>query len=145
MIHVCSSKPSSVDGWQQAKDESMRRRFSFDNYLGMVLFAMIGVCFLCGNILLLGPQIHQCMCPVNVPSCCTPPLLQPTWLRVYAVVFVAVLTMSLLVALMGIILGRKQQTTVDANLVYALQLCPFLTLVFLGVVTSILFFVVEST
>lgn len=123
----------------------MHRRFSFDNYLGMVLLAMVCVCFMCSSSILLGPQVHACMCPVNVPPCCTPPFLQPTWLRVYAVVFIAVLTMSLLVALMGIIMGRRRQTTVDTNLVYALTLCPFLTLVFLGVVTSILFVVVSTT
>jgi hypothetical protein len=57
---------------------------------------------------------------------------------VYAVIVTVTLTISLLVALSGIILGRTRRMTIDANLVYALELCPFLTLVFLGVVASIL-------
>jgi hypothetical protein len=53
--------------------------------------------------------------------------------------FLVLLAISLPVSMAGIILGRQRRTRVDANLVYALELCPFLTLVFLGVVACIVY------
>jgi hypothetical protein len=125
-------------GEQQGEDERMQRgRFTFDNYLGMVLFALLWESLAYAFLILLGPQIHSCFCPADVPSCCTPALFLPPWPQVYLLASLAVLTLSLVVVLVGIILGRTRRTTVDANVVYALMLCPFLTLVFLGVVASI--------
>jgi hypothetical protein len=56
-------------------------------------------------------------------------------------IFIVLLAISLLVAVAGIILGRARQTTMDVYLVYALELCPSLTLVFLGIVGCIVFLI----
>jgi hypothetical protein len=53
--------------------------------------------------------------------------------------FIVLLGISMLVAIVGIILRRTRRSTIDVYLVYALELCPFLTLVFLGVVGSIVY------
>jgi len=123
----------------------MRRRFSFDNYLGMILFALLGEGFWWVLIFafLLAPHMIFCGCdvetkPVTGWGCCGQQ--QVPWpIQAYPILFIVLLAISLLVSLAGIFLGRSRRTTIDANLVYALELCPFLMLVFLGVVASIVY------
>ena len=123
----------------------MRRRFAFDNYLGMTLFALLGEGFWWVLIFafLLAPRMPFCGCPVETRpptgwGCCGQ-LPVPWPIQAYPVLFMVLMGMSLLVSLVGIILGRTRRTRVGANLVYALKLCPFLMLVFLGVVACIVF------
>ena len=122
----------------------MQGRFSFDNYLGMTLFALLaeGFWWVLIFVFLLAPRLVFCGCPVETKpvtgwGCCGQPV--PWLIQAYPILFLVFLAISLPVSIAGIILGRKRRTTVDANLVYALQLCPFLMLVFLGVVACIVY------
>jgi hypothetical protein len=124
----------------------MQRRFSFDSYLGMVLFALLCTCLLGAAVILLGPQIDDCFCgvepvksaPNTVWVCCRQEP-EPGLLRVYPILFIVLLGISVLVAVAGIVLGRTRRARMDVHLLYTLELCPFLTLIFLGVVGSIVY------
>jgi hypothetical protein len=54
--------------------------------------------------------------------------------QAFPILFVALMATSLLAAVAGIYLGRAPRRRIDAHVVYALKLCPLLTLVFLGIV-----------
>jgi hypothetical protein len=123
----------------------MQRRFTFDNYLGMALFAVLCTCVLFATAILLGPQIHACFCPMRLVGesspgwgCCGQ-LPVPGVIQAFPILCAALLGISLLVAALGIVLGQTRRTTIDLCLVYALELCPVLTLVFLGVVGCIVY------
>ena len=126
----------------------MQTRFSFDNYLGMVLFALLCTCFLYAVAIWLGPGIHACFCPERLVGAASSPgwgccglLPEPGVMQALPTIFIVLLALSLLVAVVGIILGRTRRTTIDMYLVYGLELCPFLTLVFVGIVGCIVFLI----
>jgi len=125
----------------------MQRRFSFDDFLGMVFIAVV-----CGGfveVLLLpvvGPTIAPCFCPAYPAAChCPQPILPglsrsvPELAQVYSVLVVALVPISLLVGLVGISLGRWAAVRVDVHLVHALKLCPLLILAFLEVLTYVVY------
>lgn len=148
---LCLAAPAILSPWscgesgEQAEVKHMHGRFSFDNYLGMTLFALLaeGFWWLLIFDFFLAPRVVFCGCPVETKpvtgwGCCGQ--LQVPWLiQAYPILFLVLLAISLPVSIAGISLGRKRGTTVDANLVYALELCPFLMLVFLGVVACIVY------
>jgi len=53
------------------------------------------------------------------------------------------LGISVLVAVAGIVLGRTRRARMDVDLLYTLELCPFLTLIFLGVVGCVVYLYAE--
>ena len=123
----------------------MRTRFSFDSYLGMILFALLGEGFwwVLMFVFFLAPHMPICGCPAETRpvtgwGCCGQ-LPVPWPVQAYPILFMVLLGMSLFVSLVGIILGRIRRTTIDANLVYVLELSPFLMLVFLGVVACVVY------
>jgi hypothetical protein len=146
--HGCEWAEGAQGVKQRTGIELRQTRFSFDNYLGMVLFALVSTCFLYAVVILLGPQMSACFCPAEPVGAASSPrwgccglLPEPGVIQALPIVFFVLLAISLLVAVVGIILGRTRRTTIDVYLVYALELCPFLTLIFVGIAGCIVFLI----
>src|SRR5215472_10560542 len=98
----------------------MQRRFSFDNYLGMTIFALMGEVFwwVLIFVFLQAMLMPFCGCPVETKpvtgwGCCGE-LPVPWPIQAFPILSMSLLAISLLVSITGIILGRTRRSRVDA-------------------------------
>jgi hypothetical protein len=94
---------------------------------------------------LLGPQIVACFCPVYPNPCpCAHkpspyvPVPVVAFVQMYPVLSIALLVISVLVAVVGFSLARETPRRLPATVIQVLQFCPLITLVMVGLVASIL-------
>jgi hypothetical protein len=131
-----------------------RGLFTFGNYLTLVVYALVfEVLGYAALVVLLAPQLDTCFCPVQRDlrvgtvtwRCCQAPTVPSgvlLWV-VHAFPFLcaALMALSLLVAVVGFNLEHTARRRIDVRVVYALKLCPLLTVVFLGMV-ALAYFVI---
>jgi hypothetical protein len=112
--------------------------------LDLVVIALVCSVTLNGFAVLLGPQIAACFCPVypNPCPCARTPPYSPVpvvaFVQMYPVLSVALLVISVLGAVVGFSLARETPRRLPVTVIQALQFCPLITLVLVGVVASIL-------